>query len=410
MNSKEWWHNLFFQINDHALTVSVVLVTLVLFYHYFVDRNRGTKLSRRYRNSLFELQSKLFLNASQYLIAGQKDMAIQELLNASEANKETMDTYFALGKLFRSSGEIEKAINIHRSLIARETASENVRLAALKELAIDYDKGGFIDKAIETYKDVLKLNREQTDVISSLCRIYEDIGDWDNALNFRQMLSKVGAESQSETLSHILVEKSKQLLSKGEIKESSEKLDDAFRYAPSVSARIQKIKLLLISNNLDAAKSWLLELLKEYPLYASFIFVTLEQGFTSEQYQQRYNDLKNYFLEIDDLDLFVDPSVLLSKVRMLKSNQKSEKALSVFKEWMKTHPLQGDAMKMEYLQLLIDLEKKDELVAETGIFLQRLRATSTRHYCSQCGFNSDEVFWRCPQCHQWETIQFRWKI
>lgn len=407
---KEFLTSLTYLIKEHALTISAVMVTLVLFYHYFVDRQRGSKLSRKYRNSLFELQSKFLLNANQYLIAGEKDKAIQELLNAADANKEILDTYFALGKLFRTTGDIDRAINIHRSIIARETASENARLAALKELAIDFDKGGFVDKAIETYKDVLKLNREQIDVIQSLCRIYEDIGDWDNAHNFRQMLSKMGTENQSSTLSHILVEKSKDLMKQGKIKESSEKLDDAFRYAPSVSARIQKIKLLLIEKDQNSARTWLLELLKEYPLFSSFIFVTLETDPLNSEYEKQYEQLKDFFLNISDEDIFKDPSILLSKVRMLKSQGKSKEALDLFNDWMRFHPVQGDAMKMEYLQLLIDLGLKEELIAETGTFLQRLKSSSTRHYCSQCGFNSDELFWRCPQCNQWETIQFRWKI
>jgi lipopolysaccharide biosynthesis regulator YciM len=83
------------------------------------------------------------------------------------------------------------------------------RVQALKELGVDFDKGGFVDKAIETYKDVLKVNRDQYEVIQALCRIYEDIEDWDQAYNYRIMLSKVGHENQAETISHILVQKAK---------------------------------------------------------------------------------------------------------------------------------------------------------------------------------------------------------
>lgn len=416
MNS-EWKNGSYWilQLQEHALTVAVISITLVLIYYYIIDRGRGLKLSRRYRHSIFELQSKLFLNASQYLIAGQKDLAIQELLNAADVHKETLDAYFALGKLYRSSGEIEKAVAIHRSMIAKETISESVRLQALTELAIDYDKAGLIDKAIDTYKDVLKLNREQVDVIKNLCRIFEDIADWDQALNFRLMLSKMSSENQSDTLSHILVEQSKNLLDRGKISESSEKLDEAFRYAPSVSARIQRIKLLLVVGDLEQAKVWLIELLKEYPLYASFIFVTLEKVVGSaefkEAYQKRYLYLKEFFLQIKDSELLADPSVLLSKVRLLKIASHKDQALALIEEWKnQKNPIQGDSMKMEYIQLLIELGRKDEALQETQKFLASLQGSSTRHFCSQCGFNSDEIFWRCPQCHQWETIQFRWKL
>jgi lipopolysaccharide biosynthesis regulator YciM len=128
-----------------------------LIYHYVIEREHGVKLSKKYRNSIFEAQSKIFLNATQFLISGNKDLPIKEFLNAVDLNRETIDTYFALGGLFRSNGEIDKAISIHRSLIARENINESTSLRALKELAVDFDKGGFINKAIETYKDVLKL-------------------------------------------------------------------------------------------------------------------------------------------------------------------------------------------------------------------------------------------------------------
>ena len=45
-------------------------------------------------------------------------MAIREFINAVNLNRETIDTYFTLGGLFRTNGEIDKAISIHRSLIA----------------------------------------------------------------------------------------------------------------------------------------------------------------------------------------------------------------------------------------------------------------------------------------------------
>jgi lipopolysaccharide biosynthesis regulator YciM len=70
----------------------------------------------------------------------------------------------------------------------------------------------------------------------------------------------------------------------------------------------------------------------------------------------------------------------------------------------------SEVMKVEYVKLLIDLEKKDEAIVQVKGLLENIHQTLTKHYCSQCGFNSDNLFWRCPQCHEWETIQFRWKV
>lgn len=402
-------------LQDHLLAVVAVILTVVLIYHYLIERDTGVKLSKRYRNSIFEAQSKVFLNATQYLISGNKDLAIREFLNAVDINRETIDTYFALGGLFRSNGEIEKAISIHRSLIARESISESVRLRALKELALDFDKGGFLDKAIETYKDVLKINRDQYEVIQSLCRIYEDLEDWEQAYNYRIMLSKVGHENQAETISHILVQKAKTAFEEGEFKKCHEDLDDAFRFAPSVSAKILRLKLFLGDGDLEGAKTLLIELLKEHPMYASFIFVSLEEAFkgdvgAQEGYEARLGMLRDFFLDLDDKELLDMPSVTLSKVRLLKDAGRSISAHEILKSWMGNHPQNTEVMKAEYIKLLIDLELYEEAVENTKALLENLHQSLTKHFCSQCGYNSDSIFWRCPQCHEWETIKFRWKV
>ena len=402
-------------IQEYLLAIVAVIIMAILFFHYLVEKDTGVKLSKRYRNSIFEAQSKVFLNATQYLISGNKDLAIKEFLNAVDINRETIETYFALGGLFRSNGEIEKAISIHRSLIARENISEAHRLRALKELAVDFDKGGFIDKAVETYKDVLKINRDQYEVIQSLCRIYEDIEDWDQAYHYRIMLSKVGHQNQAETISHILVQKAKTFFEKGEFAKSREDLEDAFRFAPSVSAKILRLRIQLHDGDLEQAKFSLLELLKEHPMYASFIFESLEEGFKGDEeelseYKARLSMLRDYFLNLDDTELMGSPSVILSKVRTLKSRGELDQAYKVMSPWVTNHPHTSQAIYSEYIQLLIDIGKNDEVVKYTKDFLSSFHQSLTKHFCKECGYNSDEIFWRCPQCYSWESIQFRWKV
>lgn len=402
-------------LQDHILAVVAFVFTLILIYHYFSEKDTGVKLSKRYRNSIFEAQSKVFLNATQYLISGNRDLAIKEFLSAVDINRETIDTYFALGGLFRSNGEIEKAISIHRSLIARDNISESDRIRALKELAIDFDKGGFVDKAIETYKDVLKINRDEFDVIQSLCRIYEDIGDWDQAYNYRIMLSKVGHENQSETISHILVQKAKKQFENGQLSKAAEDLEDGFRFAPSVSAKILKLRILLHEGNVDEAKLNLLELLKEQPMYASFAFESLEEGFKGsedekEKYFKRLNLVVEYFLELNDADLLSNESIILTKIRLFKQQHQLHKAYELLSAWEKGENTTSDALKSEYIKILIELGKKEEAVTQMKGLLDNMHQTVTKHYCRECGYNSDDIFWRCPQCHEWETIQFRWKV
>ncbi len=401
-------------INSHLLVAIAFGITIFLIYHYFVEKEQGIRLSRKYRNSVFETQSKIFLNATQYLISGNKDLAIREFLNAVDLNNETLDTYFALGGLFRSNGEIEKAISIHRSLIGREDISESVRVRSLKELALDFDKGGFLDKAIETYKDVLKINRDQIEVIASLCRIYEDLGDWDQAYRYRIMLSKVGLKNQAETISHILVQKAKGHFDSRNLSACSEELAEAFRFFPSVSGKILQLKLYLALGDIDQSKGLLIELLKEHPMYASFLFESLaEQGSSSaddEIYRMNFEKLREFFLFIEDKELLSFPSVILTRIRLLKEAKKVSQAFEILREWMGKNIENSEALKIEYIKLAITLGKKDEALKETSNILENFHKALTKHFCQQCGYSSDNIFWRCPQCHDWETIQFTWKV
>jgi len=389
-------------------------ITVFLIYHYFVERDRGIRLSKKYRNSVFETQSKIFLNATQYLISGNKDLAIREFLNAVDLNSETLDTYFALGGLFRSNGEIDKAISIHRSLISREDISESVRVKSLKELALDFDKGGFLDKAIETYKDVLKVNRDQIEVISALCRIYEDIGDWDQAYKYRTMLSKVGLKNQAETISHILVQKAKGHFDTQNFSACAEELTEAFKFFPSVSGKILQLKLYLALGDLDQSKGLLIEVLKEHPMFASFLFESLSEGLNNgeknEIYHLNFEKLREFFLFIEDKELLSFPSVILTRIRLLKEANKVGQAFEILSEWMKRNSENSEALKIEYIKLSISLGKKDDALRETSNLLENFHKSLTKHFCHQCGYNSDSIFWRCPQCHDWETIQFTWKV
>jgi lipopolysaccharide biosynthesis regulator YciM len=225
----------------------------------------------------------------------------------------------------------------------------------------------------------------------------------------------VAHESQAETISHILVMKAKLFFERGEFQKCSEDLDDAFRFAPSVSAKILRLRLFLANGDLESSKSQLIELLKEHPMYASFIFESMNERFggdpeIKERYDTRLTMLRDFFLDMNDQELLASPSVILSKVRLLKEGGKSNSAHETLKNWVDQHSMNSEVMTAEYIKLLIDVGKDQEALRVTKNLLNNFHQSLTKHFCKSCGYNSDSIFWRCPQCHAWETIQFRWKV
>jgi lipopolysaccharide biosynthesis regulator YciM len=208
-----------------------------------------------------------------------------------------------------------------------------------------------------------------------------------------------------------LVEKAKKHFELGDFRASSEDLDDAFRFAPSVSAKILRLKMYVQRGKFEEAQLLLIELIKEHPMYASFIFVSLDDYNAptgEEDYRKNLIHLKKYFLGMDDIES--SPSVILAQIRLLKDENKTKEAFDLLENWMKINPSQSDILQVEFVKLLIEVGKEEEALAQTKKLLNSLHNTLARHYCSHCGFNSDQIFWRCQQCHNWETIQFRWKV
>jgi len=65
----------------------------------------------------------------------------------AECDKDTVETQFALGHLFRRRGEVDRAIRLHQSLVARNGLSEEQKTRAVLALGEDYMRAGLPDRA-----------------------------------------------------------------------------------------------------------------------------------------------------------------------------------------------------------------------------------------------------------------------
>ena len=92
-----------------------------------------------------------FFKGIQYIISNDHDHAIEEFTKSVQINSDTVETYMALGNLYRSKGEIDRAIRIRQNIILRPNINEQLKLRALLDLGLDYRKGGFLNRALRTF-------------------------------------------------------------------------------------------------------------------------------------------------------------------------------------------------------------------------------------------------------------------
>src|SRR5690625_5353274 len=82
-----------------------------------------------------------------FLLNEEPDRAIDAFIEVAKLDSETIELHFALGNLFRRRGEIERAIRVHQSLLARADLDVQSRQDAQFELAQDFLKAGMLGRA-----------------------------------------------------------------------------------------------------------------------------------------------------------------------------------------------------------------------------------------------------------------------
>ena len=63
-----------------------------------------------------------------------------------------------LGNLYREKGQVGKAITVHQTLLQRPKLSKLEHAYVLLCLGLDYKRGGFVDRALEAFNEVLRLD------------------------------------------------------------------------------------------------------------------------------------------------------------------------------------------------------------------------------------------------------------
>ncbi len=117
--------------------------------------------------------------------------AEEALTRAAKDDSSDADAYLALGALYRTRGEIGRAIRIHQNLLLRTDLSAAARDAALSGLAMDFQRGGFLQRAIAAFEEVLERDPKNVTALRALGELHGDSRDFKRARELSRRLSKV---------------------------------------------------------------------------------------------------------------------------------------------------------------------------------------------------------------------------
>ena len=86
-----------------------------------------------------------------------------------------------LGNLYRQKGQVGRAITVHQGLLQRPDLRPIEHAHVLLCLGLDYKHGGFIDRALETFQEVVRLDPKNRYAFVNLQKLYEDQHQWADA-------------------------------------------------------------------------------------------------------------------------------------------------------------------------------------------------------------------------------------
>ena len=132
------------------------------------------------------------------LLGNASDQAIDLLEKSSDSLRpDTLNTYLALGNLFRGRGEFDRATRIHESIVGRQDTPRDMRLTAQINLGRDHTAAGLMDRAEAAFRQVLqqapKKSEEAVQALKNLAQLLERQKRWAEALDVRAKLVHIKA-------------------------------------------------------------------------------------------------------------------------------------------------------------------------------------------------------------------------
>ena len=197
----------------------------VLIGRYYVPDDRQLRRTARHSRS--------YMRALSHLIARDHETCVRELRAVVEENVDDTEPYFALGAMFRSRGEHERAIRVHQALALRERDKRKLRQRAMYELGLDFRAAGMPRRATRALEEVVLEEPNHDGALRALAALYEEQARFNEAAGLWQRLGRRRGEDTSHREHHLLVAAAQAALGRGDVDSAKQLLKQAQKHEES---------------------------------------------------------------------------------------------------------------------------------------------------------------------------------
>jgi lipopolysaccharide biosynthesis regulator YciM len=346
-----------------------------------------------------DIFSEKYARGLNYLLAEDSDNAIKIFTDLIEVNKDTIEIHIALANLFRSKGEVDRAIKIHQNLLARPNLTRKQRHRAIAELASDYLKAGLLDRAEKLYREMIELNADPKQAYHRLLDLYITEKSWEEAVECAQVLYKMGEPEANVMYSQCLCEIASDAVDSGNNRLARNSLNKALEVdAGCVRAGLILIRLHLKTDNTATAKGIFQRLIQQRPEYMALYIEPARQIYHSNENRVYQEFLQNQYQQ--------HPSTRLA-IALLEHyarNDEIEKARQFLSDILNKSP-SFEAFEFALHFLKSNPDQLSETWETLSTFLKTLQDKKMEYICSRCGYESHAIQWLCPSCRNWASMK-----
>jgi lipopolysaccharide biosynthesis regulator YciM len=338
-----------------------------------------------------------------FLVDNQIDQAIDELTQATSTDTDALEIQMILGNLYRQKGQVGRAINVHQALLQRTDLRTIEHAYVLLCLGLDFRHGGFVDRALEAFQEVVRLDRLNRYAFVNLQKLYEDQQQWAEAARVREQIAAIDSqrrEQNEQILGFLRNEMGMVQADSGDVIAAARTFQDVIDVDSAIApAYLNLGDVRAHQDDLDGAVEAWEKLVHALPDRAYLAYGRLESTY-------RMIGSPGKFVALCERVIARDPRdwrARLALSRHLSAAGQHRQAYDLLLDALPHNP-HGLVIHQEVWQTLMALGLDHTLVRRYVDLTRNAVFYLDPHVCVRCRYRSTELLWQCPQCHEWNTF------
>ncbi|ELY4373750.1 lipopolysaccharide assembly protein LapB [Cronobacter sakazakii] len=380
------------------LELLFLLLPVAAAYGWYMGRRSAQQDKEQEANRL----SRDYVAGVNFLLSNQQDKAVDLFLEMLKEDTGTVEAHLTLGNLFRSRGEVDRAIRIHQSLMESASLTYDQRLLAVQQLGRDYMAAGLYDRAEGMFNQLVDETDFRVGALQQLLQIYQATSDWQKAIDAAERLVKLGKEHQRVEIAHFYCELALQAMSNEDMDRAMSLLKKGAA-ADRNSARVSIMmgRIFMARGEYAHAVEMLEKVISQD---RELVSETLEMLQVCYQQLGKPDEWAEFLRRCVEENTGAEAELMLAQV--LEQREGADSAQIYITRQLQRHP----TMRVFHRLMDYHLHEAEEGRAKESLMVLRDMVgeqvrTKPRYRCQKCGFTAFTLYWHCPSCRAWSTIK-----